>query len=269
MKKRLTALTAACLMALCLSAPVSAASPAAGTVATSSTGLNVRSAPSSTASVRTSLPKGTAVTLISRSGDWWQVQYGPDSYGYCSAAYIRELSGSSSAVVSTASGSLNVRSAASSSAAIQTSLPKGAAVTVLSTSGSWSRILYHGARTGYVRSDYLSAGAAVSLNVPSYKQTDARWASVTLGSSGQTIGRIGCTTTALAMTESYDHPGGHEPPPFLHLRRCPLLALQLPAHRRRDQRFGHHPRPPPEGHAGDLWGQDLRGPAALGGGQRL
>ena len=97
MKKRLTALTAACLMALCLSAPVSAASPAAGTVATSSTGLNVRSAPSSTAAIRTSLPKGTAVTLISRSGDWWQVQYGPDSYGYCSAAYIRELSGSSSA----------------------------------------------------------------------------------------------------------------------------------------------------------------------------
>ena len=203
MKKRLTALTAACLMALCLSIPVSAASPAAGTVATSSTGLNVRSAPSSTAAIRTSLPKGTAVTLISRSGDWWQVQYGPDSYGYCSAAYIRELSGSSSAVVSTASGSLNVRSAASSSAAIQTSLPKGTAVTVLSTSGSWSKILYHGTRTGYVRSDYLSAGAAVSLNVPSYKQTDARWASVTLGSSGQTIGRIGCTTTALAMTESY------------------------------------------------------------------
>ena len=44
---------------------------------------------------------------------------------------------------------------------------------------------------------------AVSLKVPNYKQTDSRWASVTIGSSGQTIAKIGCATTAIAMMESY------------------------------------------------------------------
>ena len=78
---------------------------------------------------------------------------------------------------------------------------------VLSQANGWSRILYNGVKTGYVSSAYLSASggsaASVSLAVPSYKQTDSRWASVQIGSSGKTIGQIGCTTTALAMTESY------------------------------------------------------------------
>jgi hypothetical protein len=44
---------------------------------------------------------------------------------------------------------------------------------------------------------------AVSLKVPSYKQTDSRWASAKVGNSGKTIGKIGCALTSLAMTESY------------------------------------------------------------------
>lgn len=44
---------------------------------------------------------------------------------------------------------------------------------------------------------------AVSLKVPSYKQMDSRWASAKVGSSGKTIGKIGCALTSLAMTESY------------------------------------------------------------------
>ena len=44
---------------------------------------------------------------------------------------------------------------------------------------------------------------AISLKVPDYKQTDSRWANKKIGSTKYTIGQIGCTTTALAMTESY------------------------------------------------------------------
>ena len=213
MKKRLTAFATACFAALCLTGtPVHAAqnTPAAGTVVTASTGLNVRSSASSSAPILTSLSKGSTVTLISRSGSWWRVQYGPNSYGYSSAAYIDEVDGSYSATVATVSGRLNVRSGPSSSAPILTSLPKGTTVSVLSQSGGWSRILYDGAKSGYVSSSYLSgtgsntdSSGTISLAVPSYKQTDSRWASVQIGSSGKTIAQIGCTTTALAMTESY------------------------------------------------------------------
>ncbi len=44
---------------------------------------------------------------------------------------------------------------------------------------------------------------SVQLEVPSYKQSDERWGSVKLGSSGKTIAKIGCVTTSFAMTESY------------------------------------------------------------------
>ena len=70
-------------------------------------------------------------------------------------------------------------------------------------------------KTGYVSSSYLSSSGnsssgntssngAVSLNIPDYKQTDSPLVPLSrLASYGETIGQIGCTTTALAMTESY------------------------------------------------------------------
>ena len=71
--------------------------------------------------------------------------------------------------------------------------------------------MYNGKSVGYVSASYLvkasggtaQSNSAVKLSVPSFKQTDARWANVKIGTSGDTIGTSGCTTTALAMTESY------------------------------------------------------------------
>lgn len=183
----------------------------AGKVATSSTALNVRSSASSTSSVKAKLSKDSYVTLISKSGSYWRVQYSASGYGYCHADYIK-TSSTKVRNVKTTSGRLRVRSSASSSATIKDYLSSGTQVTVLSTSGSFSRILYNGTKRGYVDSSYLSTVSgtssegsykAIKLNVPSYKQTDSRWANVTLGSSGQTIAKIGCATTAIAMLESY------------------------------------------------------------------
>ena len=48
------------------------------------------------------------------------------------------------------------------------------------------------------------AGEPIKLDVPDYKQFDSRWSSYLLGSTSDTnIGRIGCTTTSIAMCESY------------------------------------------------------------------
>ena len=50
----------------------------------------------------------------------------------------------------------------------------------------------------------VSSKTPVSLNVPSYKQTDNRWGDVRLGTnSGTEIRKIGCLVTAISMIQSY------------------------------------------------------------------
>lgn len=183
----------------------------AGLVSTSYGRLNVRSGASTGSSVVSTLAKGSYVTLLQQKGAFWQVEYARGKTGYCHSSYIQTLS-SQGAVVSTQSLSLNVRSGPGTSYSRLGSLSKGEAVVVLSSSGGWSRILYHGTKTGYVSAQYLSSGGSSSsgqtypaklLSVPSFKQTDSRWSGVYIGSSGKTIGAIGCATTAIAMIESY------------------------------------------------------------------
>lgn len=185
----------------------------AGKVTTSATALNVRSSASASSSVKAKLSKNSYVTLISKSGKYWRIQYSASGYGYCHADYIT-TSSTKVRTVKTTSGRLRVRSSASASSTVKAYLSSGTEVTVLSTSGSFSRIVYNGTKTGYVSSSYLTTSSssgttssnsykAIKLSVPSFKQTDSRWANVTLGSSGQTIAKIGCATTAIAMLESH------------------------------------------------------------------
>ena len=135
--------TAAVLTACCfLSLGVSAAGKMTGKVTTKTSPLTVRASASTEAQKLGSLARGSTVTLISRNGDWWHVEYEAGRTGYCHAGYI----------------------------------------TVLEDAGRHT---------------------AVSLAVPDYKQYDSRWAGVLVGGSGQTMKRIGCTTSALADTESY------------------------------------------------------------------
>jgi uncharacterized protein YgiM (DUF1202 family) len=210
MKRILFALLAA-LMLAAFAAPFAHAADSssyAGKVTTSSMPLNVRSGAGASYSIVTSLPSQSLVTVISKSGSWYRVEYAAGKYGYCSSSYISAVSGSYAAYVSLSSGYLNVRSGAGTGYGITGTLNNGACVVVLGSSGGWFRVLYGGAKTGYVNGSYIKASASsayskISLSVPSYKQTDSRWSSVMVGNSGNTIGQIGCTTTALAMTESY------------------------------------------------------------------
>lgn len=194
------------VLAIPLRVRAAASDSKAGIISTSGGTLNVRSSASTAAPVLASLPKGSYVTLLSKSGSWWRVEYAKGKYGYCHGNYITSTSGSA-ATVATQSGSLNVRSGAGTSYTRIGALTKGETVIVLSSSGGWSRILYHGTKTGFVSSQYLSSSqtvyAAVSLSVPSFKQTDSRWANVQIGQSGKTMAQIGCATTAIAMMESY------------------------------------------------------------------
>lgn len=199
------------IQSLTLTANASSTVYGAGKVTTNSTSLNVRKSASTSSSVVTTLKKNSNVTLISKTGNFWYVRYSDSGYGYCSADYITTVS-TTVKTVKTSSGNLNVRSSASTSGTILTTLKSGTKVPVISTSNGWSKILYNGTKTGYVSNSYLASTTAsdtsasykaISLSgVPDFKQTDSRWANVTLGSSGQTIAKIGCATTAIAMLES-------------------------------------------------------------------
>lgn len=213
MKRILTLALAAILIVGALALPTQAANAdsQAGVIQAVG-GLNVRTAPNTGSTVLTTLPNSSYITLMSRSGSWWRVEYSSGRYGYCHADYITAVSGSTATVNTDPSG-LNVRSGPGTSYARIGGLSRGYRVIVLSASGGWSRILYQGTKTGYVSAQYLSGNAgapsapsgnaAVNLSVPSFKQYDSRWSWVTLGTSGKTMEKIGCATTAIAMMESY------------------------------------------------------------------
>lgn len=192
--------------------PVSAADANShvGAVTTGGGSLYVRNAPSTGSTILTSLKKGSYVTLIEKSGDWWKVEYANNRYGYCYGGYITPVEGKP-VQVNTGGNVLNVRSGPGTNYSRITTLPHGATVMLRSTENGWSRILYHGTNLGYVSSKYLSGVTtetaktypAISLNVTAFKQTDSRWASYPIGTTGGTIGTIGCATTGIAMMESY------------------------------------------------------------------
>lgn len=183
------------------------ASSQAGKVTLREGYLNVRASAATGSSIVSKLDNGSHITLISKTGSWWKVEYAKDRYGYCHGDYITPVQ-ATPVTVTTRSGSLNVRKGAGTSYSVTGSLYKGETVLRLSTANGWSKILYQGTKTGYASDSYLSAigsggNQSVSLSVPSFKQTDSRWANVTIGTSGKTIAQIGCATTAIAMMESY------------------------------------------------------------------
>ena len=195
-----------------LSAGAATADSQAGVVTTPA-GLNIRASATTGSKVLGVLTKGTHITLLSKSGDWWKVEYGAGQYGYCHGDYISAVS-AATAMVNTDHTGLNVRSGPGTSYSRIGGLSRGYTVVVLSTANGWSKILYSGSKIGYVSAQYLKSGTVqqpdsqpgnqpVSLAVPAFKQADSRWGHVTLGSSGKTMAKIGCATTAIAMMESY------------------------------------------------------------------
>jgi len=113
--------------------------------------LNLRSGPGTGYSIITVMPKGAEVTVTGYSGGWAKVNYGNYS-GYASNTYLA-LKSSGKTYYTTAN--LNLRTGPGTGYTILAVMPKGSAVTVLSTSGGWSRVTYSG-KTGYASASYLS-----------------------------------------------------------------------------------------------------------------
>ena len=180
-----------------------------GAVTTGSGNLYVRQNASTSSAILASLKKGSYVTLMAKSGNWWRVEYAKGKYGYCHADFITPVEGKPAEVITPDRNVLNVRSGPGTSYSRIATVNHGDIVMVRSSANGWSRILYHGTKLGYVSSQFLSGNGTpnglspISLSVPSMKQTDRRWASYPLGTTGGTIGTIGCATTGISIMESY------------------------------------------------------------------
>ncbi len=209
MKKHISLILVLLMLSSFLFIPIQsfAATPEkqAGRVSVSGGRLNVRAAATTKSAILGALTNGTTVTLHGKEGDFYKVEYGAGKLGYCHGDYITPLGGRP-AKVAVGSSTLNVRTGAGTSYSRIGSLRDGSEVVVLLESGGWARVLYNGTSVGYVSTAYLTGLTvyrASSIPVPYFKQTDSRWSWATLGSSGKTIGRVGCATTSIAMMESY------------------------------------------------------------------
>ncbi len=129
-----------------------------------SSSLNIRSGASTDTSVIGSLSHGASVQILETVGNWYQIAYN-GGIGYVRNDFVSLTTGSASTAGSGTgtvrlqdpSSSLNVRSGASINSSVIGSLPHGAAVQIVGSSGEWYQISYNGA-TGYVRQDYIIVG---------------------------------------------------------------------------------------------------------------
>ena len=131
MNRSLSILISALILISLLAHPASAADPSsrAGQVQVSYGSLNVRSSASGSGTILTTLAKGSYVTLMSKSGSWWRVEYADGKYGYCHADYIKTVSSTASTVK--VNGSLNVRSGPGTNYGRVSSLNTGDRVNIL------------------------------------------------------------------------------------------------------------------------------------------
>ncbi|WP_455920562.1 SH3 domain-containing protein [Priestia megaterium] len=126
--------------------------------------LNVRSGAGTTYGIIGSVVKGQALSVMSKSGSWYKINYN-GRMGYVSSDYV-QASGTTtppteSTTYTVTASMLNVRSGAGTNYASIGSVTKGQKLSVVSKSGSWYKINYNG-RMGYVSSDYVQASGTTT-----------------------------------------------------------------------------------------------------------
>lgn len=163
----------------------STATGASGTGKVNVSGLNVRSGPSTSASIIGSISSGTSVTILESTGSWYKISvnlYGSTVTAYVYAQYITRTSdggssnggssnnggsnngGGSGTVTSGSKGkvntsALNVRTGASTSASRIGCIYLNDEVTILAKSGDWYQVtakVNGTSQNGYVFAQYIT-----------------------------------------------------------------------------------------------------------------
>ena len=129
-------------------------------VTTVSGSLNLRRDALPGSAVLTRIPKGTTIRIDEKLSAWSRTTYGGQT-GYVMNTYLTfhqgqpEISGGTTAVVTTASGSLNLRTEPSLSGGVIARIPQYATVNVQQRGDSWCYVVYNDT-IGYVMTTYLT-----------------------------------------------------------------------------------------------------------------
>lgn len=151
--------------------PVSLDTPAPDTVsarvATQSGSLNLRAAASDSAKVLLTIPQGAVIPVYDRGTVWCQTAYGGQT-GYVMTRFLAfgdqepapaETPAPGSALttarVTTAQGSLNLRFSPQSTAKVLRTIPQGTLLPIYERRGDWCKTAY-GGDTGYVMARFLT-----------------------------------------------------------------------------------------------------------------
>ena len=120
-------------------------------------GLNLREAPTTSSKILATLSRGTTVTILGESDEWFEVEYNA-VFGYVHSSYVKIVN---STGIVTAS-QLNVRAEPTVNSLSIDKLPKGTHVEILEEVKSvdvanpvWFKISYFDGNTGYVSKDYI------------------------------------------------------------------------------------------------------------------
>ncbi|PQD96159.1 hypothetical protein CYL18_06040 [Pradoshia eiseniae] len=134
--------------------------------------LNVRSKAAMNSSIKFKLSLGTAVTVTKESKDWSYISYGKKS-GWVASQYLSYTKPASLGTYYVTASSLNVRTKASTSSKVVTSVKKNASLTLLKKSGSWGQVKVSNGKTGWVSLNYLTTKkpASVPKNLGTYYVT--------------------------------------------------------------------------------------------------
>ncbi len=153
--------------------------------------INLRAQPSSSAAILGTAPEGAELAVLSVDGNWAYVRYGNlKAYALRSllSAMYQQSGGNPAPTVPDAkearvhipsgSGTVNLRQSASKNARVLTTVRHGTQISVLGTSGSFTKVTYN-EYTGYIMTSYLifpteftpQAPAGIPLPNPNEYQT--------------------------------------------------------------------------------------------------
>ena len=163
--------------------------------AVANTSVNLRNGPGTSATtVVTTLISGQAVTIIEKDAyngldgyNWVRVKLSNGTQGYIAAQYLTEVNGNtvdnstnySLATIKCDDGSsVRIRSGATTSGSVVTTLKKGTTVTVMQSNVAqangytWDKIVTSEGLEGYVANQYLNKGAETTNNTPTENITN-------------------------------------------------------------------------------------------------
>ena len=185
------------------------------TLSSVSAKLPLRTAPYASASVITELPHGATVKVYAQNGNDCLVGYG-SLCGYVSTASLSINGDIPSSTTATPtipvsygtvinSDALNLRSGASKSSSVLTTIPRNTVLPILRMEGTWAYTQY-GLRTGYVSTDYLQiSGNNTSTTTPDGPKayiTAQSWMRVTANTNGYVVSSLPAgTEVALIATD--------------------------------------------------------------------